>query len=183
MSQPWAGSNWGAIFMPRIGQEVIVDFIGGDPDYPIITGRVYNADQMPPYELPKYQEYSTIKSHSTKKGGDHRLERAAFLRLQGQGAGVHPRQLADGRAREVEHVQDGEGVVSLQIHKSHYRTVGGEFDIYIKGKLYERAERRDAHHGRRSGEDGRREDVSAQLGRQHRDQRRSTTSRSKARAV
>ena len=49
VAQPWAGKRWGAIFIPRIGQEVIVDFLGGDPDRPIITGSVYNADQMPPY--------------------------------------------------------------------------------------------------------------------------------------
>ena len=68
VSQPWAGEKWGFIHIPRIGQEVIVDFIGGDPDYPIITGRVYNADQMPPYDLPTNQTASGIKSRSTKGG-------------------------------------------------------------------------------------------------------------------
>ena len=52
VSSPWAGSNYGGIHIPRIGQEVIVDFLNGDPDYPIITGRVYNAMQMPPWDLP-----------------------------------------------------------------------------------------------------------------------------------
>ena len=47
----WAGKDWGAMFLPRIGQEVIVDFLEGDPDQPLITGRVYNADQMPPCAL------------------------------------------------------------------------------------------------------------------------------------
>ncbi len=69
VSQPWAGEKWGFIHIPRMGQEVIVDFIGGDPDYPVITGRVYNADQMPPYGLPKNKTASGIKSHSTKGGG------------------------------------------------------------------------------------------------------------------
>ena len=68
VSQPWAGEKWGFIHIPRIGQEVIVDFIGGDPDYPIITGRVYNADQMPPYDLPANKTASGIKSRSTKGG-------------------------------------------------------------------------------------------------------------------
>src|SRR5439155_5175048 len=49
VAQPWAGKRWGASFWPRIGQEVVVDFLEGDPDQPIITGSVYNADQMPPY--------------------------------------------------------------------------------------------------------------------------------------
>lgn len=69
VSQNWAGNRWGAIFLPRIGQEVIVDFLEGDPDRPIITGRVYNAEQMPPYDLPAEMTKSTIKSHSSK-GGD-----------------------------------------------------------------------------------------------------------------
>src|SRR5262245_44247059 len=63
VSQPWAGKGWGSISIPRIGQEVVVDFIEGDPDRPIITGKVYNADQMPPYELPAEKTKSTNKSY------------------------------------------------------------------------------------------------------------------------
>src|ERR1017187_1444548 len=69
VSQNWAGKKWGAMFIPRIGQEVIVDFLEGDPDQPIITGRVYNAEQMPPYALPDEKTKSTIKSYSSKGGG------------------------------------------------------------------------------------------------------------------
>ncbi len=68
ISQNWAGKQWGAMFLPRIGQEVIVEFIEGNPDWPIITGRVYNAEQMPPYPLPGEQTKSTIKSNSSKGG-------------------------------------------------------------------------------------------------------------------
>jgi type VI secretion system secreted protein VgrG len=68
VSHPWAGSNYGAIHIPRIGQEVIVDFIGGDPDYPMITGRVYNADQMPPWKLPDHKTQSGILTRSSLKG-------------------------------------------------------------------------------------------------------------------
>ena len=69
VSQNWAGKGWGAITIPRIGQEVIVDFLEGDPDQPIITGRVYNGDQTVPYTLPDEQTKSTIKSMSSKGGG------------------------------------------------------------------------------------------------------------------
>ncbi|HYO64316.1 MAG TPA: type VI secretion system tip protein TssI/VgrG, partial [Pyrinomonadaceae bacterium] len=69
VSQNWAGKRWGAMFIPRIGQEVIVDFIEGDPDRPIITGRVYNGGSMPPYALPGEKTKSTIKSYSSKGGG------------------------------------------------------------------------------------------------------------------
>ena len=69
VASTWAGKNWGFIQIPRIGQEVIVDFLEGDPDRPIITGRVYNADQTPPYTLPANQTQSGVKSRSSKSGG------------------------------------------------------------------------------------------------------------------
>ncbi|TRC87756.1 type VI secretion system tip protein VgrG [Mesorhizobium sp. WSM4310] len=71
VSQTWAGSGWGFIQIPRIGQEVIVDFIEGDPDLPIITGRVYNASEMPPYALPGNATQSGWKSNSSKGGGGY----------------------------------------------------------------------------------------------------------------
>jgi type VI secretion system secreted protein VgrG len=69
VSQVWAGAGWGGMFIPRIGQEVIVEFLEGDPDRPIITGRVYNANQTPPYALPAEKTKSTIKSNSSLGGG------------------------------------------------------------------------------------------------------------------
>lgn len=70
VSQLWAGKSWGAMFIPRIGHEVIVEFLEGDPDRPIATGRVYNAENMPPYSLPGEHTKSTIKSNSSKGGGN-----------------------------------------------------------------------------------------------------------------
>lgn len=69
VSQLWAGAGWGAMFIPRIGHEVIVEFIDGDPDRPIITGRVYHGTNLPPYKLPDEKTKSTIKSDSSKGGG------------------------------------------------------------------------------------------------------------------
>ena len=69
VGQLWAGPSWGSMFIPRIGQEVIVDFIEGDPDRPIVVGCVYNAHNMPPYQLPGNKTRSTIKSNSSKGGG------------------------------------------------------------------------------------------------------------------
>ncbi len=68
VSQNWAGKRWGVFFLPRIGQEVIVEFLEGDPDRPIITGRVYNGQNMPPYEPKSMGTVSTIKSSSSKGG-------------------------------------------------------------------------------------------------------------------
>ena len=69
VSQNWAGPSWGAMIIPRIGHEVIVDFLEGDPDQPIITGRVYNGENRPPYPLPGEKTKSTWKSNSSKGGG------------------------------------------------------------------------------------------------------------------
>ena len=83
-SQPWAGGNWGAMWIPRIGQEVLVSFLEGDPDRPVITGRVYNADQMPPYTLPDYQTRSTFMSRSSKGGGAANYNELRFEDLKGK---------------------------------------------------------------------------------------------------
>ena len=78
VSQAWAGSAWGAIHIPRIGQEVIVSFLEGDPDQPIITGSVYNADQNPPYPLPDSQTQSGIKTQSTKGANNQNFNELRF---------------------------------------------------------------------------------------------------------
>jgi type VI secretion system secreted protein VgrG len=68
VSQGWAGDGWGAINIPRIGQEVIVEFLEGDPDRPIITGRVYNANSTVPYALPDNKTRSTFMTNSSQGG-------------------------------------------------------------------------------------------------------------------
>ncbi|KGF80303.1 hypothetical protein IA69_19205 [Massilia sp. JS1662] len=68
VQQGWAGKGWGMMFVPRIGMEVVVSFLEGDPDRPLVTGCVYNSDAMPPYALPDNQTQSTIKSNTSKGG-------------------------------------------------------------------------------------------------------------------
>jgi type VI secretion system secreted protein VgrG len=70
VSSPWAGTNFGGIQIPRIGQEVIVDFEHGDPDRPIVTGRVYNADNMPPWDLPANATQSGLLTRSSEGASD-----------------------------------------------------------------------------------------------------------------
>ena len=84
VAQVWAGAKWGAMYIPRIGQEVIVDFIEGDPDRPIVTGRVYNADNMPPYDLPADKTRSTLKSRSSKSGGPDNFNEIRFEDKKGE---------------------------------------------------------------------------------------------------
>jgi type VI secretion system secreted protein VgrG len=67
-SSPWAGKSFGFVQIPRIGQEVVVDFLEGDPDRPLITGRVYNAEQMPPWDLPANATQSGVLTRSSKGG-------------------------------------------------------------------------------------------------------------------
>jgi type VI secretion system secreted protein VgrG len=84
VSENWAGNKWGIVFNPRIGQEVVVDFLEGDPDRPLITGRVYNAEQMPPYELPTHQSKSVIKTRSTKEGTPDEFNELYFEDKKGE---------------------------------------------------------------------------------------------------
>ena len=71
VSQMWAGAGWGGMHIPRIGQEVVVSFVEGDPDRPLITGRVYHGNNQPPYSLPEDKTKSTIMSDSYNGDGSN----------------------------------------------------------------------------------------------------------------
>lgn len=73
VSQSWAGGTWGNIAIPRIGHEVVVDYLEGDPDQPIVTGRTYHASNKPPYKLPENKTRMTIKSQTHKGKGFNEL--------------------------------------------------------------------------------------------------------------
>jgi type VI secretion system secreted protein VgrG len=68
VAQPWAGNMWGHQWIPRVGDEVVVTFLEGDPDCPLIVGSVYNSDNMPPFKLPDHKTQSGILTHSSKQG-------------------------------------------------------------------------------------------------------------------
>jgi type VI secretion system secreted protein VgrG len=78
VAQPWAGKRWGAIHIPRIGNEVVVEFIEGDPDRPLVTGSVYNAENMPPYDLPANRTQTGIKTRSSKGGSPNDFNELRF---------------------------------------------------------------------------------------------------------
>ena len=73
VSLGWAGSTFGMAALPRIGQEVIVDFLNGDPDYPIVVGRVHNADEMPAWQLPEQKHLAGLRSRELKGGQSNHL--------------------------------------------------------------------------------------------------------------
>jgi len=82
VSSPWAGNQLGGVQLPRIGQEVIVDFLGGDPDLPVCTGRVHNQSNLPPWALPGQQALSGIRSRElTAEGGNSAAGRSNHLVL------------------------------------------------------------------------------------------------------
>jgi type VI secretion system secreted protein VgrG len=114
---PWAGKNWGMIHIPRIGQEVIVDFLEGDPDHPIIIGGVYNAEQMPPYALPDNMTQSGIKSRSSKQGG---VDNANELRFEDK--------------KGEEHVfLNAERNLRINVERNQIRTVGQHAATKVTG--------------------------------------------------
>jgi len=119
VSQPWAGKGWGAIWIPRIGQEVIVDFLEGDPDRPIITGRVYNANQMPPYELPGQQTKSAIKTYSSKGGG-----------------GFNELRFEDKKGSEQIFLH-AQGRMDVRVRGDSFETIGGERHLIIERDQFE----------------------------------------------
>ena len=78
VAQPIAGSNWGFLGLPRIGHEVVVEFLEGDPDHPIVTGSVYNDVLKPPYALPTEKTRTGFKSHSSKGGSSSNFNELRF---------------------------------------------------------------------------------------------------------
>jgi type VI secretion system secreted protein VgrG len=131
VSQPWAGKNWGAINIPRIGQEVIVEFLEGDPDRPIITGRIYNDEQMPPYTLPDNMTRTTFLTRSSKGGGSSNFNELRFEDKKGDEQ-IFMNAEKDMDLR-VEH--DSREFVgndrSLIVQNDQKEKIGGEQDIQI----------------------------------------------------
>ena len=119
VSQPWAGKNWGMMALPRIGQEVVVDFLEGDPDQPLITGSVYNHGQMPPYKLPENAHLSTTKSNSTKGGG-----------------GFNEIRFNDKKGQEQLFVH-AERNQDVRVKSNAYEWIGNERHLIVKADLLE----------------------------------------------
>ncbi|QSI32697.1 type VI secretion system tip protein VgrG [Variovorax sp. RKNM96] len=96
VSSPWAGNQLGGVHIPRIGQEVIVDFIGGDPDLPVCTGRVHNQSNLPPWALPGQAALSGFRSRElTKEGGNSAAGRSNHLVLDDTDAKIQAQLKSD----------------------------------------------------------------------------------------
>ncbi len=121
-SSAWAGAGWGAISIPRVGQEVIVDFLEGDPDRPIITGRVYHGTNRPPYALPDEKTKSTLKSNSSK-GGE----------------GFNEIRLEDKKDEEQIFVH-AERNQDVRVKHNAREWIGNDRHLIIKNKQFEKVE-------------------------------------------
>ena len=135
VASPWAGNGWGMISLPRLGQEVVVDFLEGDPDQPLITGRVYNGAQLPPYELPANATVSTVKSRSKlgeaadfneirfedKAGEEYVLMHAQKDRLE----------FVEGTLKSHIGIGDGEGDEHRTVKRHRKEKIEGEYHLTV----------------------------------------------------
>jgi type VI secretion system secreted protein VgrG len=127
----WAGQNWGAIHLPRIGQEVVVDFLEGDPDRPIIVGSVYNAMNMPPYELPSNKTQSGIKSDSSPRSSGYNQIR--FDDKQGsEEILIHAQKDMNTNVEHDETIQVKNNRTA-RIDKDDKTTVGKNMNVTVQG--------------------------------------------------
>lgn len=117
VAQIWAGSGFGGIHIPRVGQEVVVDFLEGDPDRPIVTGCLYNADNKPPYTLPANRTQSGIKSRSVAGATPNNFNEIRF---------------EDKKGSEEFHMQ-AEKTMSTLVKKDRSASVGGSDSVSVSG--------------------------------------------------
>ncbi|MCL1122974.1 type VI secretion system Vgr family protein [Shewanella surugensis] len=137
VSQGWAGSQYGMMSVPRIGHEVIVSFIEGDPDQPIITGRVHNAVNLPPYPLPEHQSRMVLKTQTHKGEGSNELyfddevgEEEIYLHAQkDMNTLVENDHLQDIKHDQHNHI---EGERFTQISANEHVNIDGESRTLVK---------------------------------------------------
>jgi len=147
VAQLWAGKGWGSLFLPRIGQEVVVEFVDGDPDRPLVTGCVYNAVNAPPYALPDHATQSGLKTSSSLGGAGanelkfddtagseniflhaqydmhHRVKNNHYLTIEKEN------HLVVGSASHVHH----KDTLHVTTDKNHLESIGGDRNLTVSG--------------------------------------------------
>ncbi|NIF29001.1 type VI secretion system tip protein VgrG [Pantoea sp. Tr-811] len=136
VSQGWAGGSWGSMAIPRIGQDVIIHYVNGDPDQPMITGRTYCGNQLPPYDLPDHKTRMTIKSQTHKGDGFNELRfedelgrQEVFIHAERDQNNVvkhdETTQVGNDRSEEVGHDE------SVSIGHDRSETIGNDARITV----------------------------------------------------
>ena len=121
VAQSWGGNGWGTYFWPRLKDEVIVQFLNGDPDNPVIVGSVYNGVNMPKYELPEHSTRSGLVTRSSKGGSAQNANELRFEDKKGS------EQIFLNAERDMDH----------RTENDHRRFVGGKDSLIVKGGQYE----------------------------------------------
>ena len=122
VSQGWAGKEWGAFVLPRVGQEVIVHFVNGDPDRPMVTGCVYHGVNKAPYELPSDKTRTTFKSQSYPGG-----------------SGYNELRIEDKKGNEQIYVH-GQKDMDLLVNHEYKEDIGKDFHQLIRGSRFEKVD-------------------------------------------
>ncbi|QRR07000.1 type VI secretion system tip protein VgrG [Burkholderia sp. MS455] len=124
VSSPWAGGGFGGVQIPRVGDEVVVDFLNGDPDEPIVTGRVYNGEKMPPWGLPGSATQSGLLSRSSPGGTTEHANAFRFEDKKGaEQLWMHAERNFDAET-EADH--------TLSVGNNHTHTVGNDETMQVK---------------------------------------------------
>ncbi len=147
VSQNWAGAGWGFVFIPRIGMEVVVTFLEGNPDRPLVTGCVYNGENRPPYTLPDEKTRSTLKTNSSPTSGGYNelrfedLAGSEEIYLQAQkdfnelvkhnhATTVNCNQSNTVHGQQTETV---DGNKTITVHHNRTTTIDGNDVLHVKG--------------------------------------------------
>lgn len=128
VAQVWAGNKWGFQQLPRIGQEVVVDFLDGDPDRPLVTGSVFNANNLPIHDLPANKTRSGLKTRSSKGGGVESFNELRFEDKKGEEHIFIHAQKDEHHRVVASHFESVGG--------SHHQLVGGDTRTQIKGERH-----------------------------------------------
>ncbi|WP_226551936.1 type VI secretion system Vgr family protein [Celeribacter naphthalenivorans] len=155
VSQSWAGNGWGGMVIPRIGMEVVVEFLDGDPDKPLVTGCVYNGKKMPPAALPLHSSRSTFKTNSVDGEGFNELtfedkagEEFVYLHAQ-KNLDMHIENSSQRRVEFDDAVSVGNDSM-LSVAANRTVSVEGDMGLTVIGALSEKI---DGNHGHKVGAD------------------------------
>ncbi|MEK7407292.1 MAG: type VI secretion system tip protein TssI/VgrG, partial [Acidobacteriota bacterium] len=144
--QPWAGKTWGHQWIPRVGDEVMVEFLEGDPDCPVVIGSVYNAVNQPPFPLPKYQTQSGLRTRSTPDGSDHTFHMLRFEdKKDGEQVFLRSQKRLDVRALGSYYDTCGGSRhtwVGSESVGDYDLLVCGDHDVHINGSLYQEVDQK-----------------------------------------
>jgi len=149
VAQIWAGSRWGGMFMPRAGQEVVVEFLEGNPDRPLITGRVYNGVAKPPYDPQQHATVSTIKSASAGDSSSNGYNELRFEDKAGsENVFLHAQKRMDVLVKGSLHETVGgshEELIGHDDKGDFNRTIANDINAHQKGGRFELVEKKLNH--------------------------------------